>query len=250
MIKDLKRHDSAKLSISREPFDKPDAAFPVRLYDLVCDTNLSMSEIGKELNISRQAMSKYCKAEKTPTAKMLVDIADYFNTTPDYLLGYSNCRDREVKEDIDAFNKLTGMSEASIKKLIAWNKDRDLYELPSHLTTIFNKLISDENASHFHASLSNLRYFVEHYQIQKKLYETQDESPIVHTEVDENGEEFTFTIPITEDEIDSIKENIELYIWKASKDFSNFLEAAIKQELGDDIFNDLKSREYPVPVFK
>lgn len=236
--------------VERKRVENVDSYFSKRLKDIIQDNDITQNKLSEEINLTPQIISAYVKGKKSPSTKVLIEIADYFNTTPDYLLGYSDIEDATIRKDMDSFNKFTGLSESSIKRLIDWNKNRTLNEMPNRMTTIFNQLISDENVPPLHASLGNLRYFVEDYQIQKRTYDTQDENPIIYTGIDENGEEFTYTRPVTRDDLDIIKENIELYIWKASKDFSNFLEAAIKQELGEDIFNDLKSREYSVPIFR
>lgn len=60
---------------------------------------LSQNALCEELeklncHISRSAYSKYENGSRTMSYKTLIKIADYFNTSTDYLLGHTDCETR------------------------------------------------------------------------------------------------------------------------------------------------------------
>ncbi|KEI75858.1 helix-turn-helix domain-containing protein [Clostridium botulinum] len=60
--------------------------FGDRLRELREEKQLTQEELGKLLNVSRQAVSSYEKGENEPTIDALVKIANIFNVSLDYLL--------------------------------------------------------------------------------------------------------------------------------------------------------------------
>ncbi|KIN80923.1 helix-turn-helix domain-containing protein [Clostridium botulinum] len=61
--------------------------FGDRLKELREEKDFTQEELGKFLNVSRQAVSSYEKGENEPTIDALVKIANIFNVSLDYLLG-------------------------------------------------------------------------------------------------------------------------------------------------------------------
>ncbi|AJE12370.1 XRE family transcriptional regulator [Clostridium botulinum] len=78
--------------------------FGDRLRELREEKQLTQEELGKLLNVSRQAVSSYEKGENEPTIDALVKIANIFNVSLDYLLGRTkerynlNLKDKKNKE--------------------------------------------------------------------------------------------------------------------------------------------------------
>ena len=58
-----------------------------RIKDLREDKDLSQKEIAKILNMSQTGYSKYETGENDIPTQILIKLADYYNTTTDYLLG-------------------------------------------------------------------------------------------------------------------------------------------------------------------
>ncbi|HGG0416061.1 TPA: helix-turn-helix domain-containing protein [Clostridium sporogenes] len=65
--------------------------FGDRLKELREEKDLTQEELGKFLNVSRQAISSYESEETEPSINNLVKLANIFNVSLDYLL----CRTKE-----------------------------------------------------------------------------------------------------------------------------------------------------------
>lgn len=90
--------------------------FRNRLKKLRTEKKLNQSDLAKELGISRGAVSYYENGERTPDINVLCSIAEYFNVSTEYLLGYSE--EKESNLDIIDIKNKTGLSEKSILNLI------------------------------------------------------------------------------------------------------------------------------------
>lgn len=63
-----------------------------RLLSLRKERDLTQEEIAKELGIGLRSYCRYEKDEREPTAPILVQMADFYNVTLDYLVGRSDER--------------------------------------------------------------------------------------------------------------------------------------------------------------
>lgn len=61
--------------------------FAQRLVYLREQKGISQQELADNLNITRQSLSLYEKAERTINIELLAKIADFFNVSTDYLMG-------------------------------------------------------------------------------------------------------------------------------------------------------------------
>lgn len=61
-----------------------------RLRDLREDNGNKQSEIADMLQCTQQAYSTYERGERDIPSKVLIKLADYYNTSVDYLLGRTN----------------------------------------------------------------------------------------------------------------------------------------------------------------
>ncbi|HIY38424.1 MAG TPA: helix-turn-helix domain-containing protein [Candidatus Agathobaculum merdigallinarum] len=61
-----------------------------RLRDLREDNGKKQSEIADMLQCTQQAYSTYERGERDIPSKVLIKLADYYNTSVDYLLGRTN----------------------------------------------------------------------------------------------------------------------------------------------------------------
>lgn len=86
--------------------------FAKRLIALREENNLTQQQLADKLNISRQSLSLYEKAERTINIELLAQIADFFNVSTDYLL----CRTdtASMNEDLQIACKVTGLSEPAV----------------------------------------------------------------------------------------------------------------------------------------
>lgn len=61
-----------------------------RLKDLRDDRDLSQEEIGKLLSIRQTVYSRYERGAQTIPLQHLLKLADFYNTSTDYILGRTN----------------------------------------------------------------------------------------------------------------------------------------------------------------
>ncbi len=69
--------------------------FKCRLKQLRDEHQLTQSELGKILNISKQSISSYENGGSFPPPDMLGRLIDYFGVTSDYILGRTDIRNPE-----------------------------------------------------------------------------------------------------------------------------------------------------------
>ena len=65
-----------------------------RLYSLRKERKLTQDAAAKELGISLKSYCRYEKKEREPTASVLVQMAEFYGVTLDYLVGRSDSRER------------------------------------------------------------------------------------------------------------------------------------------------------------
>lgn len=58
-----------------------------RIQDLRVDSDLSQRQLGEILHISQRSYSHYEKGSRGIPIEMLIRLADYYDTTIDYLVG-------------------------------------------------------------------------------------------------------------------------------------------------------------------
>lgn len=63
-----------------------------RIEDLRIDSDLTQKQIGAILDISQRTYSHYETGSRNIPIEMLCRLADYYNTSIDYLVGRTNCK--------------------------------------------------------------------------------------------------------------------------------------------------------------
>lgn len=66
--------------------------FSERLRELRKSKKITQSELGKMVGVSRQSISSYERINKEPGMRPLIQLADYFNVSIDYLVRRSDER--------------------------------------------------------------------------------------------------------------------------------------------------------------
>ena len=71
------------------------------MYSRICDSredrDLNQTKIAEFLGMSQTAYSKYETGENDIPTAILIKLARYYNTSIDYLLGETDCKDRYPK---------------------------------------------------------------------------------------------------------------------------------------------------------
>lgn len=61
-----------------------------RLYDLRIDNDLTQKQIAEHLTCNRQVYARYEKGIREIPVSMLIKLADFYNTSVDYIVGRTN----------------------------------------------------------------------------------------------------------------------------------------------------------------
>lgn len=96
--------------------------------------NISQKALGEIIQVSQQSINKYENHNVEPDIKTLIEIANYFNTSVDYLIGNTEIdhiiepiQNYDLNEDeallINEYRKLNAQEKDSIKLIISnYNK--------------------------------------------------------------------------------------------------------------------------------
>ena len=147
------------------------------LYDLMEDEKgrkgrkTTQDELGKKLGITRQAISNYINGESYPNCYKLLQIADYFNVSTDFLLGRTE--DPTTNENMKVACKVTGLSEETIDIIKNLNTSNDNYYYDTNgfkppLLKILNTLYEKEVISEITKAVGRCLYEVI---VRKNYYE-------------------------------------------------------------------------------
>ena len=98
-----------------------------RLVQLREARGVSQQTLADALEITRQSLSLYEKAERTINAELLAKVARYFSVTSDYLLGLSDAQ--SVDPDVQTAQKVTGLSDSSVRLLMDDENNKEAVEL-------------------------------------------------------------------------------------------------------------------------
>ena len=70
----------------------------IRIKELRSEMHKSLRDVAAELNISYSSLSKYERGEQQPSYETLMKMADYFDVTTDYMIGYTNIRTKNIED--------------------------------------------------------------------------------------------------------------------------------------------------------
>jgi len=101
--------------------------FAERLKELREENNMTQEQLGKLLNVTKQAISSYEKGENEPSLDTLVKIAEIFNVSLDYLFGRTKQKDNLYIQNEILINTLNDKNKR--KFLIDICKILDNYSL-------------------------------------------------------------------------------------------------------------------------
>lgn len=84
------------------------------------DKNLTQAELAKQIGISQQEISRYENGDVKAPVNYIIDLANYCNTSVDYILGRENinadnCTDEKI---IQLYNKLNNENKNRIMERI------------------------------------------------------------------------------------------------------------------------------------
>ena len=71
-----------------------------RLLELRRMFGVSQQALANAINVSKVAICSYEKGNRIPSLKNLIDLADYFEVTTDYLLGRDSLKDKKKNNNV------------------------------------------------------------------------------------------------------------------------------------------------------
>lgn len=128
----------------------PGYTFSARLTNLRIEKELKREELAKELNCSVSAIANYENGNRKPDFDTLILLADFFNTTTDYLLCRTNVKNPNA--DIRAICEYTGLSELSVNRLHSFQSFKEI--------AILNRFLDDDYISNYCEIALNCDYML------------------------------------------------------------------------------------------
>ena len=89
-----------------------------KILKLMNEEKVSRSELSKALNINYQTLCKYIQNKKTIPKDVLINIANYFNVTLDYLLNRNEIYMLNDTELANEINKLNENDKKLVKNIV------------------------------------------------------------------------------------------------------------------------------------
>lgn len=85
------------------------------LADVKTARNCTITQIASEIGITRQSLNQYVSGKSEPNYVTLIEIANYFGVTTDYLLGRTE--ETNIDLELNAISEYTGLSSSCCKTL-------------------------------------------------------------------------------------------------------------------------------------
>lgn len=78
--------------------------FAKRLKELRTEKHISQAELATNLNLSNRTISMYEQGNSEPNVETLINIANFFNVSTDYLIGITNSKDPDNRSISDTLH--------------------------------------------------------------------------------------------------------------------------------------------------
>lgn len=78
-----------------------------RIRDLREDLDLRQIDVAKATGIDQKTLSNYETGKTNPDSYSIIKLAEFFQVTTDYLLGYSKSNIHSRKDIVDKLNKIS-----------------------------------------------------------------------------------------------------------------------------------------------
>lgn len=134
--------------------DKYNDVFPTRLRQLIDEKPTTITAVARELGISRQAVSQYTMGIGKPNADKLLQIAEYFDVSCDWLVGRQGGA-RSYDMDMAGVCEFLNMSEECVKSL------KELGQFAADYPGTLNALFAAEKFREVMKSMLRYRYSLE-----------------------------------------------------------------------------------------
>lgn len=86
-----------------------------RIGELRRERGLTLKQMGEKLNIRDNTLSQYETGKREPQLGLMIEIANFFNVSLEYLMCKNNKRDYPIETDKDAIDLITKLKNDEIK---------------------------------------------------------------------------------------------------------------------------------------
>lgn len=116
-----------------------DKEFGKRLKQLRIEANKTQDQVAKRTNITRATLSRYEKGEIEPPITTVIDLANFFNVSLDWLAGNSDIKDPNINSHklLDLYNTLSSEHKIQVFTFLNYLKyvsDNHLDHLVADIT--------------------------------------------------------------------------------------------------------------------
>lgn len=183
-----------------------------RLIELREGSGLTQQELADKLNITRQSLSLYERAERTINIDLLLEISKVFDVSTDYLLGVSDCKttDMDIREICDFVN----LSENAVLNVHEYTE----FDCPVGIlmsgSMVFNKLCESEHMLSFCIHLSTFWEMNRLYNLYKERLKRQKARSEDYIE--------------TESECKHLKDDTDYFKWSVSNYVNEIIDYVLK----------------------
>ena len=113
-----------------------------RINELLALSGKKQKELAEYLGVAQNIISYFIKGTRTPNTRQIFQIATFFNTPADYLLGLTDCK--KIDTDLQGVCDYTGLSEEAIKNIKTLTAEEYAQDLSYLLSSyFFNDIIKD-----------------------------------------------------------------------------------------------------------
>ena len=88
--------------------------FGKKLHSLMKDNKITQQELAEKLNVRRGSVSNWVTDRRMPDSDTIVDLANIFNVTTDYLLG----NDKNIKDDTNSKDLIFDNAQDALKFIL------------------------------------------------------------------------------------------------------------------------------------
>lgn len=121
--------------------DRYNDAFPSQLRKIIEETAKTQEEVAGHIGKKRQMVGNYCDGKTLPDVGTLTKLCEFFGVSADWLLGLSNCKERNG--ELAQIANYTGLSPRTIITLRASSEMQPLSKKINPLTTLIDKIAED-----------------------------------------------------------------------------------------------------------
>lgn len=130
--------------------------FTDRLKNLMESRNVTVAELAKVCDISRQSIMNYLACESMPNINVCKDIAAYFDVSCDYLIG----KDQQLQITDETLFKELGLTSATLNKLRALKEYAEEEDEGALLLYTINRVFQEEDVENAQGIFQELARFI------------------------------------------------------------------------------------------